>query len=294
MARTERDLSGQAGAKEVAAPGVATSLDAFLGGRFHLHQWRRGYRAGLDAMLLAATVTPPGCDDATPLRVLDFGCGAGAVSLAMAVRCRAARIIGIERDAGTAALARRNVRENGLGKQVKVVEGDVTRVPLAAACSDADWPGADWPNADWSLAPDTFDHVVINPPFHDPARSRSSPDASKAAAHAMPDAELELWLRRAAGLLKPGGSITAIHRANALATLLTACEGPSGGRFGNLRLRFIHSRAGATASRVLVRGRKGNRAPLTIAPPLVVHQADGTFMDDVAACLDHRAAALTV
>ena len=267
--------------REIADP---TSRDAFLGGRFQLRQWRRGYRAGLDAMLLAATVNPPRCDDATPFHVADLGCGTGAVALAVAVRCARATVIGVERDGPTAMLARRNAHENGLDDRVTIVEADV-RTIIAAPMP---------PDAREFLAPNRFDHVLINPPFHDPTRSRPSPDASKAAAHAMPDTDLELWLKRAAGLLKPHGCVTVVHRADATGALLAALQGHHGGRFGGLRLRFLHPRAAAPANRVLLRGQRGNRAPLTVSAPLVLHDEDGAFRDPVAACLDHRAASLTI
>ena len=51
----------------------ALSYDAFLGGQVHLYQPKKGYRAGVDPVLLAA------CVNATAGQsVLELGCGAGA------------------------------------------------------------------------------------------------------------------------------------------------------------------------------------------------------------------------
>ncbi|HEY0436004.1 MAG TPA: methyltransferase, partial [Phenylobacterium sp.] len=50
-----------------------TTEDAVLDGRVQLRQPARGYRAGLDAALLAAA-----CDAAPGQRVIEAGCGAGA------------------------------------------------------------------------------------------------------------------------------------------------------------------------------------------------------------------------
>ena len=50
--------------------------DAFLGGKLHLKQPRRGYRAGVDPVLLAAAVPAQAGQS-----VLDLGCGVGAAAL---------------------------------------------------------------------------------------------------------------------------------------------------------------------------------------------------------------------
>ena len=50
--------------------------DLFLGGKVILWQSIDGYRAGIDAVLLATSTKPK-----TNQKILDLGCGAGAVSL---------------------------------------------------------------------------------------------------------------------------------------------------------------------------------------------------------------------
>ncbi|HEY0053102.1 MAG TPA: methyltransferase, partial [Caulobacteraceae bacterium] len=57
---------------------VATT-DGLLDGRVRLTQPARGYRAGVDAALLAAA-----CPAAPGERVVEAGCGAGAVLLQVA------------------------------------------------------------------------------------------------------------------------------------------------------------------------------------------------------------------
>ncbi|MDP2763467.1 MAG: methyltransferase, partial [Brevundimonas sp.] len=55
--------------------------NALLGGRVRLRQPAKGYRAGMDAALLAAAVAA-----APGQRVLEAGCGAGAVLMQIAAR----------------------------------------------------------------------------------------------------------------------------------------------------------------------------------------------------------------
>ena len=72
---------------------IAADTDAFLGGKLHLSQAPDGYRAGIDAALLAASVTlKPGAYAA------EFGCGAGAALLSAALLNTGAVFTGLERD----------------------------------------------------------------------------------------------------------------------------------------------------------------------------------------------------
>ncbi|MEX6505657.1 tRNA1(Val) (adenine(37)-N6)-methyltransferase [Jiella sp. M17.18] len=246
-------------------PGVRQ--DAFYGGRFHLLQpVGRGYRSGLDALLLAATVGP---DDAGALA--DLGAGSGAVGLAAACRCEGVAVTLVEKNAEMAELARRSVRldENRpLAGRVTVLEGDIlARRGLREAAG---------------LFDGRFAHVLTNPPYH-PHGSRPPPDPLRAEALFGTDAQsLARWLQVAAALVARGGGMTAVLRADALAMAITAVEG----RLGGLRVLPIHPASDAPASRILFHGRKGSRAPLAILPGRVLHRADGgldPFAERVAA-----------
>ena len=62
-----------------------------------------------------------------------------------------------------------------------------------------------------------------------------------------------------------------IHRPDMLPLLLEAMQG----RFGAIHIRPVHGKAGRPATRILVSGVKGSRAPLTLLEPLVLHDARG-------------------
>ncbi|WP_036283426.1 tRNA1(Val) (adenine(37)-N6)-methyltransferase [Methylocystis sp. ATCC 49242] len=232
----------------------ADSTDGFLDGRLRLRQGR-GHRAGTDAVLLSA-VTPPG---ETGL-ILDVGAGAGAVGLMAAVRAPGAAIGLVEIDPGAAALARENVAANGLADRVSVFEADVTAPGARRAAGLSDEKAA---------------LVLTNPPFYEVGRVRVTPDAAKALAHvaAVP---LAGWTRACLALLAPGGTFAMIHRAEALADCLAAVEA----RLGAVSILPILPRAGAPASRILLCGVKGSRAPLSLLAPLVLHGADGRFTEE--------------
>jgi len=132
-----------------------TTDDSFLGGRLVLAQPRKGYRAGLDAVLLAAAV-PEGDGLA-----LDMGCGVGAVMLCAQARLPGWKWTGLERDAAMAELAADNIARNGVTGQVQVETGDAFSLPSS------------WQNR--------FDLIVSNPPYFAPGEI-SAPAAGRAAA----------------------------------------------------------------------------------------------------------------
>jgi tRNA1(Val) A37 N6-methylase TrmN6 len=225
---------------------TAITENAVLGGRVRLLQPMTGYRAGMDAALLAAA-----CDAAPGARVLEAGCGVGGALLAAAARRPEARFVGLERDAAAAELARRNLALNGLAGRVEVVEADVAR-----------------PFARLGLAP--FDLAMSNPPFFDDPRTLRAPAAAKQGAW-MADDGLAAWTGFLLKAVREGGTILVVHRADRLADLL-ALLAPKAGSF---QIRPAHPFADAPAKRVLVRAVKTGKAPLRLLPPLVLHARDG-------------------
>ncbi len=220
--------------------------DTVLGGAVTLRQPERGYRAGMDAALLAAA-----CDARPNERVIEAGCGAGGALLAAAHRRPDCRFVGIERDAAAMELARENIGLNGMADRVEALEGDVASAFKALG-----------------LAP--FDAAMSNPPFFDDAANLRAPSPEKLAAW-MADDGLEAWTGFLLKAVREGGTITIIHRADRLADIL-ALLAPKAGSF---RIRPVSPFADAPAKRVLVRAIKTGKAPLVLLPPLVLHDRDG-------------------
>lgn len=235
------------------APTDATLTDdAFLGGRLHLLQPQRGHRAGHDALLLAASAPEAG-------RAVDLGAGVGAAGLAYAARVPAAALTMVEIDPALADLAARNAARQmpDLADRVRVVCADVARLGRPS--------GPDMPAAG------AADLVLMNPPFNDPARHRASPHAGRALAHAIADADVDVWLRAAERLLAPGGRLALIHRPEAIEALLAGLKG----RYGAITIRPVHPAPDAPANRLLIGAIKGRRTPPTLLPALVLTGSDG-------------------
>jgi len=226
-----------------------TTLDTVLGGRVTLHQPAVGYRVAIDPILLAAA-----CPAEPGETVVDLGCGVGTAALCLARRVADVQCIGIDLQRELVELANRNALENSLADRAHFVAGDILDrfLPIYAKLSD---------------------HVIVNPPYLKRGAATPSGNPAKAIANMEGDADLAAWVAAAGKAVRPGGTITFIHRADRLPELLALL----GGRCGGITILPLHPKAGAAARRVIVTGRLDQRLPAILLPGLVVHEADGSF-----------------
>lgn len=220
--------------------------DAILGGRLRLRQPRAGHRAGHDAVLLAAATAAQRGD-----RVVEFGGGVGAAGLALASRVKGLDLVLVEIDPVLARFARGNADRNGIRADVVVLDVTAAAETFAAA----------------GLGPDSADVVLMNPPFNDALRHRISPDQAKASAHVAAPATLEAWIHASRRILKSGGALTLLWRADGLAEVLAALARG----FGSLEILPVHGEATKPAIRLLIRAIKGGKAPLRLHPALLLN-----------------------
>ncbi|MES2472985.1 MAG: methyltransferase [Pseudomonadota bacterium] len=223
--------------------------DTFLDGRVRVVQPESGFRAGLDAVMLAAGVPAKSGHAA-----LELGSGVGTVSLCLAARVPGIIVTGVEQDAGLVRLAGENAASNGA--DARFVAADIFALP--------------------SELKRDFDQVFCNPPFH--GEGQVSPDAARAAA-LMDGGSLRDWLKLGLQRTVSGGFFTAILRADRLNEALAAL--PEKGV-----LAFpLWPHAGEAPKRVIVQARKGSSAPFALLPGLVLHSADGGWTPESDAIL---------
>lgn len=217
---------------------VETRTDGFLDGRLRIAQPLSGYRAGADAVMLAAA-----CPAKPGEAVLDLGCGVGVAALCLGARVPEVRLTGLERQPGYAALAAQNAEANGIA--VEVVTGDLATMPA-------------------SLRERSFDQVIANPPYF--RGGTPAPDAGRAVAR-LEETALALWVSEGLRRLRPGGRLVMIHRPERLGDLLSALQDKA----GDVAILPLAGRTGAEAGRVIVGARKGARGPLRLLAPVVLH-----------------------
>jgi len=229
---------------------METSEDTVLGGRLVLRQPLKGHRVGHDAILLAAA-----CSARPGDHLVDLGAGVGAAGLAVALRVDKVVVTMVEIDPALVVLARENAASNGLAERARAVQLDVGAMSAAFVAAE--------------LAPGGADHVLMNPPFN--AAQNPSPDRGRRLAYAAADDTLGVWLGAVAGLLRPGGTLTLIWRADGLSEVLAALAAD----FGAVTVLPVHPRPDAAAIRVLIRAIKASRGPLSLLPGLILADATG-------------------
>jgi tRNA1Val (adenine37-N6)-methyltransferase len=243
---SEREAMNSA---DVSEPGEylrpGETLDELRAGGLRIIQGERGYRFSIDPILLCGFSRVEKGETA-----VDLGTGSGVIPLVMARRSGSHRLVGIECQGGLADRARRSVRLNALEDRVRIVEADLRKI------GDVLPRGA-------------FDVVLSNPPFRATGTGRQAPLSERAAARHELAGGIDDFLAAAAFLLREKGRVYLIFLAERLVELLETMHRH---QLEPKRLRAVHSRAGTDARMVLVEGRKGGRAGMTIEAPLYVYE----------------------
>ncbi len=226
--------------------------DNFLGGKLKILQPQRGYRAGSDAVFLAAFL-PAGLKG----KVLDVGCGVGTVSLCGAYRLPEAEFVGIDCQADIIKLAEQNAHLNGLAQRTQFMATSFEKS---------------------TLPPGTFHHVVTNPPYFD--SSAVSPQVERALARSQINMTLEGWMKFCIKMARPRGYISLIYPAAYLPQALQSMRD-----LGEIIVFPLWPKQGQMASRCLIRGRKDVRSANTFRSGLILHQATGEYTAEAHAVL---------
>lgn len=214
----------------------------YLSGRVRIRQPAKGYRAGVDPVLLAASVPAKSGD-----HILELGTGVGTAALCLAARIKGLTLTGVEIQSEYAELARANGALNHV--EFDVIEADLSQLPA-------------------DLKQRRFEHVIANPPYFDRDTGSAATDAGRERAMGE-DTPLKIWLEIAAKRVAPKGYVSFIHRAERVVDLLTFMPTV----LGSIQVQPFIPRAGRDANLVIVRGRHSGRAPSRLHAPIQLHQS---------------------
>ena len=227
---------------------METTRDAFLGGQLTICQPKQGYRAGADPVFLAAAV------DARPGQsVLELGCGVGTALACLLARCPEVRATGVEISSDMAELAMRNLSDNNLSAEIVV--GDVADLPR-------------------SLRAQSFDCVMMNPPFFDRGEGSAARESTREVGRGEV-VKLSTWLDTGLRRLRPGGSLTMINRIERLPSALAALHR----RAGDIIVLPLAAREARSAKLFVLQAKKESNGPFKLLPPFVLHQGSSHEKD---------------
>lgn len=209
-----------------------------------LRQDDRYFKLGQDSVLLSAFAKPR-----RNARVLDLGCGTGA--LALLIYRPDLKITGLELQEGALDLFRASIADNGV--EMTALHGDLRDIrPL--------------------IAHGSMDYVICNPPYFGYSAGLSAHAPEKRTARQDETCTVEDLAVASSFVLHTGGKAAFVFRPERLWTLLEAL---SRVRLVPKRLRFVHQNALASPSAVMVECRKGGSGEgLTVEPPLLVESEE--------------------
>jgi tRNA1(Val) A37 N6-methylase TrmN6 len=177
-------------------------------------------------------------------------------------------IVGVEIQPRLADMAERSVVLNDLSDKIRILNLDMrdvfTEIPAGAA-----------------------DTVVSNPPYFSLEEgSKKNPNEHYAIARHEIKADLALVTQTASRLLKTGGHFFMVHRPDRLFEILDALRAVN---LAPKQLQFVYPKAGAEANVLLIDAIKdGSLTGAKILPPILTHNADGSYTEEVLAIYEGR------
>lgn len=193
-------------------------------------------------------------------KIVDLGTGNGAIPLFLSERTKA-KIAGIEIQKISADLAKRNIELNNLSEQIEIINDDMKN----------------WKKY---FKTGSQDAVVSNPPFfkfHGNEELLNDLDQLTLARHEI-SITLEEIIETASFLLKDKGYFAMVHRPDRFLEILDTMR-----EYGIIpkKVRFCHSKIDKQAKILLVEGIKFGAEGLTVLPPLISHDSDGKYSQEV-------------
>ena len=188
-------------------------------------------------------------------KVLELGCGTGAISLLLENR-GAEQVTAVDCNPRITELLRRSVADNCLEKKINVVDGDILRYKEL-------------------FKPESMDLVAANPPYRNSGNVRQ---IGTAACHEL-TATLEDFFRAAAFAVRYRGRFALVQLPERFAESMQLAF-----KYGlqPKRLQWVHSMLDKPAWIFLMEMQKGGSYGLEVLPPLIMYNKDGSYTEAVA------------
>lgn len=233
---------------------MSLRLDDLQNG-FRIYQDPELFCYGIDAVLLSHFAFMKPGD-----RILDMGCGNGAIPLIMRASApEGVSFTGIEIQKKAADLARRSVKENGLENDISIIDGDIREaVSLFGAAS--------------------FSMITCNPPYMTEHHGLLNPAEPKAVARHEILCTLADVTSQAEKLLVTNGRLCLIHRPFRLAEIFRSLTEH---HLEPKRLRFIFPYADREPTMVLIEAVRGGRSGLRTEAPLIIYREKGICTEEI-------------
>lgn len=189
-------------------------------------------------------------------QILDICTGNGVIPLLLSDKGKQ-QIEGVEIQGQLIDMANRSITLNQLDDRISMHHMDLK-------------------DAHKTFKPAQYSLVTCNPPYFKVNQlHQHQKDAHKIARHEVM-CTLEDCCYAARHLLKQGGRLVMVHRADRLMDVLSQMRAF---QIEPKKLHFVYSKEGKAAHTIVIEGRKGGNQGLEIQPPFYIYQEDGTYSE---------------
>ena len=209
---------------------------------------------GMDAVLLSSYAKVKRGE-----RALDLGTGTGILPILLEAKNPGLHYTGLEVQEESADMARRSVAHNGLENKIDIVTGDIKE-------------------ASRIFGNDSYEVIVSNPPYMIGEHGLKNDNEALYIARHEALCTLDDLLRESAKVLKMKGRFYMVPRPFRLPEIFTKmCN------YGiePKRMRLVHPYADKEPNMVLIEGLKGGKPRLTVEPPLIVYEKNGSYTEEL-------------
>ena len=238
-------------------------------GKLRLIQKPEEFCYGVDAVLLAdfaaKNVASAAVRNGTDVTAVDLGTGTGIIPVILSHKTGWDSITGVELQEGSYDRALRNIALNDLENRLNFINADVKDF------------GEGWGKDLKGKA----DVVTSNPPYTEGGGGLKSANSAKSIARHETTANLEDFIRCAAGLLKNKGDFFMVHRPSRLVDI--CCLGRKHG-LEPKDMCFVSPDQETAPNIILVHFVKGGGRQLKVHDPLYVYNMDGTYTEKLREC----------
>lgn len=209
---------------------------------------------GMDAVLLSSYAKVKRNE-----RALDLGTGTGILPILLAAKNEGRHYVGLEIQEESADMARRSVMHNGLGEKIEIVTGDIKE-------------------ASGIFGADSFEVITTNPPYMIGEHGLKNDNKALYIARHEALCTLEDVLRESARVLKVKGRFYMVHRPFRLPEIFARMCAHG---IEPKRMRLVYPYVDKEPNMVLVEGMKGGKPRMTVEPPLIVYNKDGSYTEEI-------------
>ena len=213
-----------------------------------------GFCFGMDAVLLSDYARVKAGS-----RVVDLCSGTGIVPILIEAKYPVGHVEGLEYFPEYVEMAGRSIRMNRQEDKVSMREGDVKEARRL-------------------FAADSADYVTCNPPYMTENHGLINPDFQKAAARHELLCSFGDVADAARWILRQGGHFILVHRPFRLAEIISELKQR---KLEPKRMRLVYPYVDKEPNMVLLDCVNGGRQRMTVDPPLIVYNKDGSYTPDI-------------